>query len=344
MRVLLGISGGLDSTYCAHLLGEQGHTVEGAVLKFGDHTDISAAELSCRELGIPLHVIDCSRDFERFVIGDFIENYRNGRTPNPCTVCNRSVKMKHLHDASLDLGFDRYATGHYARCALDPLTGRHYVKKAQDPRKDQSYMLWALTDSQISRLMTPLGELTKDEVRANAASLGLSAAASKESQDICFIPKGTSYVDFITQRIGALPEGNYIDRDGRVIGRHKGILSYTVGQRKGLGASFGKHMFITDISSESHAITLCEERDTYAKGILVGSLNFQRLPEGTEECDLEVKIRYAAKPVLSHVKIEGSSAYVEFSEPIRTPAPGQSAVFYAGEDLMLGSVIEKVIY
>lgn len=344
MRVLLGISGGLDSTYCAHLLRKQGYTVEGAVLKFTDHTDLSAAEISCRELDIPLHIIDCREDFERYVIGDFIENYKNGKTPNPCTVCNRFVKMKYLHEAARAGGFDRYATGHYARSAYNADTGRHNIRKAADPRKDQSYMLWALTDAQISTLMTPLGELTKDEVRAKAAALGLSCASSKESQDICFIPKGASYVDFITERIGAFPEGNYIDRDGKVIGRHKGILSYTVGQRKGLGASFGRHMFITEITPHNNSITLCEEKDTYARGVCVSSLNFQRLPEGTEECDLEVKIRYAAKPVLSHVKIEGEQAYVEFSEPIRTPAPGQSAVFYQGEDLMLGSVIEKVIY
>ena len=339
MRVLLGISGGLDSTYCAHLLREQGHTVEGAVLKFSEHTDITPAEISCLELDIPLHVIDCREDFERFVIGDFIENYQNGKTPNPCTVCNRHVKMKYLYDAAMKLGFDRYATGHYAMTAYNEEIGRHYIKKAADPRKDQSYMLWALTDAQISKLMTPLGGLTKDEVRSNASALGLSSASSKESQDICFIPKGTSYVDFIEKRIGTFPEGNYIDKEGKVIGRHKGILSYTVGQRKGLGASFGRHMFITEISPCDNSITLCEEKDTYAKGLCVSSLNFQCLGESIEECDLEVKIRYAAPPVPCHVTVEGDFAKVVFETPQRTPAPGQSAVFYQDGAIMLGGFI-----
>ena len=181
-------------------------------------------------------------------------------------------------------------------------------------------------------------------MRESALALGLSASGSKESQDICFIPRGESYIDFIESRIGSLPEGEYIDKDQRVIGRHKGILRYTVGQRKGLGASFGKHMFITDISAKDNRITLRPAEETFAAGIEVGSLNFQRLEGADGEYDLQLKIRYAAAPVPCRVRIEGDRAYVSFSQGIRTPAPGQSAVFYSGDTLMLGGVIEKTHY
>jgi len=345
MRILLGISGGLDSTYCAALLKERGHTVEGAVLVFGDHTDTAAAQLSCRELGIPLHIIDCRDAFEKYVISDFAENYKAGRTPNPCTVCNRYVKMEYLYRACVEMGFDRYATGHYANVNYDAKSSRYYVSKGLDARKDQSYMLWKMTQEQLSRLVTPLSQLSKEEVRQSAALLGLSASGSKESQDICFIPRGSSYVDFVEERLGISPAGEYVDKEGNKIGMHKGILHYTVGQRKGLGASFGRHMFITRISPEDNKITLCEERDTYAKGVSVSALSFQKTaPVEEGELELSVKIRYAAPPVPCRVRVKDGRAEVELSTAVRTPAPGQSAVFYTDGDLCLGGVIDKVYY
>ena len=345
MRILLGISGGLDSTYCATLLKEQGHTVEGAVLVFNDHTDIDSARTSCRELDIPLHVIDCRDAFEKYVISDFTESYKTGRTPNPCTVCNRYVKMEYLYRACLEKGFDRYATGHYANINYDTESGRYYVSKGLDTRKDQSYMLWKMTQEQLSMLITPLSQLTKDQVRQGASLRGLTASGSKESQDICFIPRGSSYVDFVEERLGKFPEGEYVDKEGNKIGVHKGIINYTVGQRKGLGASFGRHMFITGISSEDNKITLCEENDTYAKGISVKNLSFQKTaPVEEGELELSVKIRYAAPAVPCRVCIKNGNAQVELLEAVRTPAPGQSAVFYTDSDLCLGGVIDRVYY
>ncbi len=338
------MSGGLDSTYCAHLLRQKGHTVEGALLVFHSLTDTSAAERSCKELDIPLHIIDCSKDFEKYVISDFVNCYKNGKTPNPCTVCNRFVKMEYLYRACKQLGFDRYATGHYARVHRDPESGRYYVSRAKDPKKDQSYMLWAMTGQQLALLETPLADITKEQARKECESLGLSVSLAKESQDICFIEKGRAYTDFLEERLGKPSPGAYLDKDGNKIGTHQGVTNYTVGQRKGLGQSFGRHMFITKIDAPSNSITLCDTEDTYAKGVLIDSINAQRLCYEKGVFKLSVKIRYAAQPVPCTLKFEGKTGEIIFDTPIRTPAPGQSAVLYDGDDLMLGGIISDVIY
>jgi len=343
MKILLGLSGGLDSTYSAELLRRDGHEVICACLYFGEHTDIAPAKRSAEELGLPFTVIDCSDDFERYVMTDFIERYAEGRTPNPCTVCNRYVKIESLYRKSIELGCDAFATGHYADVARDPESGRYFVQRAGDLKKDQSYMLWKLAQNQLSRFVTPLARLSKSVIRERAAKIGLEAAASKESQDICFIPRGESYISIVESRLGKPLPGNYTDRDGNIIGRHGGIINYTVGQRKGLGASFGKHMFVTAIDPVTRNITLCPEEDTYARAITVGDLNFQKMamPVGAT---LDVKIRYAAKPVAARVTFEEGRALAEFEELVRTPAPGQSAVFYDGDDLAFGGTIDGVIY
>lgn len=339
MRILLGLSGGLDSSYAARLLSE-GHTVEGAVLLLHPYTDVSAAERAASEAGIPLHVLDRRELFRSQVEEYFISEYRNGRTPNPCTLCNPRVKIGELCRFAAENGFDRVATGHYARVVCRD--GRYAVAMGEDGRKDQSYMLWGLSQEQIGMLYLPLGEMKKDAVREGARVLGLSSAEAKESQDICFIPDG-DYAEFMKGRGITAPNGNFVDGNGKVIGQHKGILNYTVGQRRGLGVAMGQRMFVSEIRPETNEIVLLPDGGSYAEGMRVTDLNFQLLPppaEGeTAEYTLMGKIRYAAPPVPMRLSVTGNTASVTFTEPIRAVTPGQSAVFYLDGVIALGGVI-----
>ncbi len=344
MRILLGLSGGLDSVSAARILLEAGHEVEGAVLLMTDHSSASEAEVAAREVGIPLHVIDCREEFQRTVIGDFLAEYRRGRTPSPCTVCNRNVKMDTLCRFAADNGFDGYATGHYCRIERGE-DGRFAPVLAADKRKDQTYMLWRMTQEQFATLHTPLADRIKSELRAEAVELGLTAASAGESQDTCFIPEGVSCRDFLAAHIGEDLSGNFVDADGRVLGKHLGIQYYTVGQRKGLGIALGRPAFVTQIDPVGKTVTLRFAEDTLARRITLTDLNFVGDAPRTEgELRRSVKIRYAAPPVPATVRFGGEGATVEFDEPVRTPAPGQSAVFYDGDRLAFGGVIDGVEY
>lgn len=339
MKILLGLSGGLDSSYVAHLLSE-GHTVEAAVLLLHPYTDVSAAEEAAREAEIPLHVLDRREQFRAVVEEYFIREYRNGRTPNPCTLCNPRVKIGELCRFALENGFDRVATGHYAKAVCKD--GRYAIAMGEDARKDQSYMLWGLSQEQIRMLMLPLGELKKEEVRAEARSLGLSSAEAKESQDICFIPDG-NYAEFLKSRGITASYGNFIDGNGKIIGQHKGILNYTVGQRRGLGVAMGQRMFVSEIRPDTNEIVLLPDGGSYAESMTVTNLNFQLIPPPangeTVEYALMGKIRYAAPPVPMKLSVTESTAKVTFTEPIRAVTPGQSAVFYLDNAIALGGVI-----
>ena len=339
MKILLGLSGGLDSAYAARLLSE-GHTVEGAVLLMHSYTDITAAEKAAGEIGIPLHVLDRREQFRSQVEEYFISEYRRGRTPNPCTFCNPRVKIGELCRFASENGFDRVATGHYAR--VTEQDGRYAIAAGADARKDQSYMLWGLSQEQIGMLMLPLGEMKKDDVRESARSMGLSSAEAKESQDICFIPDG-NYAEFLKNRGITAPFGNFIDSKGNVIGRHKGIFNYTVGQRRGLGVAMGQRMFVSEIRPETNEIVLLPDGGGFAESMTVTDLNFQLIPPpetgNTVEYTLMGKIRYAAPPIPMHLSITGNTATVTFTEPIRAVTPGQSAVFYLDGAIALGGLI-----
>lgn len=328
----------------ARILIEQGHEVEGAVLLMTDHSTPAEAEVSAREVGIPLHVIDCREEFQRVVIGDFLDEYRRGRTPSPCTVCNRNVKMNYLHRYAVENGFDGYATGHYCKIVQGE-NGRFAPQLAKDLRKDQTYMLWRMTQEQLSILHTPLADRMKAELRAEAAELGLTAAGAGESQDTCFIPEGMTCRDYLAAHIGEDLSGNFVDADGKALGKHLGIQYYTVGQRKGLGIALGKPAFVTRIDPIAKTVMLRFAEDTFAKKITISHLNFVGDEPRTEgELKRLVKIRYAAPPVPATIRFEGEVATVEFDSPVRTPAPGQSAVFYDGDRLALGGVIDTVEY
>ena len=339
MKILLGLSGGLDSSYAAKLLTE-GHEVEGAVLLMHGSTDIAAAERSAEEAGIKLHVLDRREIFRREVEEYFISEYRKGRTPNPCTMCNPKVKIGELCRFAADNGFDQVSTGHYAR--VDREDGRYCIAMGADLRKDQSYMLWGLTQEQLKMLRFPLADLTKDTVREGARELGLASAEAKESQDICFIPDG-DYAAFLESRTAPMPEGNFVDANGKVLGKHKGILNYTVGQRRGLGIATGQRMFVSEIRPETNEILLLPTGAEEKTEMTVSCLNFQLLPppetDGERTYDLECKIRYAAPPVPVKVRFVGDEAKVTFPTPIRAITPGQSAVFYQNKKIAFGGII-----
>lgn len=341
MRILLGLSGGLDSAFAAKLLSE-GHEVEGAVLLMHGYTDTEAAQTAAKEAGIPLHVLDRRNIFHREVESYFVSEYRQGRTPNPCAVCNPRVKIGELCRFAAENSFDRVATGHYAKIKNE--NGRYFIAMGDDPRKDQSYMLWGLTQEQLRMLYLPLGEMTKSHVREKATEWGLSSADSRESQDICFIPDG-NYAEFVTHHSAPMEEGNFVSAEGKVLGRHKGILHYTVGQRRGLGVSTGERMFVSNINPETNEILLLPDGGSEIKEITVDGLNFQKISPvdigENSEIDLTCKIRYAAKPADVSVKITDGVARVTFRQPVRSVAPGQSAVFYSDDGIAFGGFICK---
>lgn len=338
MKILLGMSGGLDSTYAAKLLLDAGHTVEGAVLIMHEFTELSAARESAAALGIKLHEIDCTERFRDIVMKDFVEEYIAARTPNPCVICNSEIKFKCLCDYALEHGFDKIATGHYARVVYED--GRFAVARSADVSKDQTYMLWRLPQQILQYLVFPLGELTKNEVRKAAKDAELVAADREESQEICFIPSG-DYAAFIEREQGVCPQGDFVDTDGNVLGRHSGIIRYTVGQRKGLGIALGARAFVTDINPVDNRITLSFEPKLTEK-IRVEKVVFSGIvpPAPGIATEFFVKLRYLAPPVRASVVFDGNGvAEVFLATPVKSVTPGQSAVFYFGDKVAFGGII-----
>ncbi|MBR5871809.1 MAG: tRNA 2-thiouridine(34) synthase MnmA [Clostridia bacterium] len=343
--ILVGMSGGLDSTYAAYRYREQGYQVIGAVLRMSEETDIASAQTAAEQVGIPLEIIDARADFDRYVKQYFADAYAMAQTPNPCVECNRYVKVAMLCERARELGIPRVSTGHYARVLRDDETGRYFVRAAEDRRKDQSYVLWQLPQWMLAMLELPMAELEKTEVRSHAAALGFTAAAAKESQDICFLPNG-GYIPFVEQRLGkTFAPGDFVDETGRVVGRHEGIIRYTVGQRKGLGIALGHPMFVTKIDAASNVVHLAPAGMEFGGSVVVDSLNFQRLaPEALAVgMAVTVKIRYAAPPAHAVIdRIDDGRITVRFDVPQRAVTPGQSAVFYDTDgrgDVLFGGKI-----
>ncbi len=342
MKILVGLSGGLDSTWAVRVLLDEGHTVEGCALRFSEHTDIEGAKRVAGELGIPLHIVDAAEAFNRYVVDNFVAEYAAGRTPNPCIMCNRYAKIAALVDFAREHGFDRAATGHY--CAAVSEKGRYFIRSASDTSKDQSYVLWQLTQDQLAMLTMPLASLSKADIRTSARALGYSSAESKESQEICFIPDH-DYAAFIEARLGSFPEGDFVDETGSVVGRHRGIIHYTVGQRKGLGIALGRPYFITRIDPASNRIHIAPAGGEMSRTIRVHTLNFQKLsPEAAlgNALRCEVKVRYGTRAQAAEVRFaeDGMSAEITFDVPVRAATPGQSAVGYLDGDVAFGGFIE----
>lgn len=338
-RVLLGMSGGLDSSYSALVLKNEGYEVFGTTLIMHEFTDTTGARECADSLSVPFSVLDLRDEFDKKVKIYFADEYACGRTPNPCVVCNRNVKFAGLVSEADSLGCDFVATGHYAGIRNE--NGRYFVVRGLDPKKDQSYMLWSLSQDQLKRIIFPLEKRMKTDVRKDARDAGLSSADIAESEDVCFLPDEEA-TDFVHRMKGNLPEGDFVDVSGKVIGRHKGIASYTIGQRRGLGISAGKRIFVTDIDPVKNVVTVGDDADLYKSDITVRGLNFQKLaPTENGEFRFDVKVRYAAPAAGAFVKIEGDTAKVHFDTPVRASAPGQSAVFYDGDAIAFGGVIER---
>jgi tRNA-specific 2-thiouridylase len=339
-KVLLGMSGGVDSSTAAALLLRAGHEVTGATLVMHEihKRDAAAAKMVAEVIGIPHITVDMREDFEKFVLSPFVSEYENGRTPNPCVLCNGYIKFPALLKTADSLGCDYIATGHYA--AIGSRDGHPVITAATDKAKDQSYFLYMLGEDILSRLLFPLSGMTKPEIRAIAEELKLPSASSPDSQDICFI-KDISCADFVRSRSsGEIKLGNFVDTSGKILGQHKGIGSYTVGQRKGLGIASSAPLYVSHIDAESKNIILCRENELYRTTVYAENCRYfaGELPDAPFEAS--VSLRYTKKPGRATVTaISSDKVIIEFDEPQRAPAPGQSAVFFDGDDLLGGGII-----
>ena len=337
MKILVGISGGVDSAYAAKKLMLEGHEVEGAVLIMHQHTEVNAAREAAESVGIKLHEIDCTTAFDE-IKRNFVNEYINARTPNPCIICNERVKFRILYDYAMANGFDAIATGHYAR--LVSLDGRYALAMPEDSRKEQTYMLYRLPQEILSRLVLPLAEGTKSEIRSMAEERGISAANREDSQEICFLPEG-NHTEYIESVAGKSPEGDFVDYQGKILGRHKGIIHYTVGQRKGLGISLGERVFVTEIDPVKNTVTLSPNMSGKIT-VNLSDVVYSGMPSPTEETEviLDVKLRYTAPLVKATARLyPDGRATLTLASPQKF-APGQSAVLYRDGVVMLGGFIK----
>lgn len=339
MKIALGMSGGVDSSAAALILKNQGYTVGGITLKLFGESD-NDAKTVCEKLNIEHKTVDLTKLFKNTVIENFISEYENGRTPNPCIVCNEKIKFGAMLESALSLDFDMIATGHYAK--ISKQNGRFILEKAKDLSKDQSYVLYGLTQHQLSHTVLPLGEFTKQEIRALAEENGFVNANKKDSQDICFVPDG-EYAKFIENETGKpCVSGHYTDINGIVLGKHNGQINYTIGQRKGLGIALQKPQYVLSKDAKSNTVILGDEINLFCKNVIVKNVNFIPFDELKNDLPVKAKLRYrhTEQPATLH-PISRNEVLLRFENPQRAPAPGQSAVFYDGDIVIGGGIIEK---
>ena len=353
-KVVVGMSGGVDSSVAAWLLKEQGYDVIGVTMQIwqeqeravqeeeGGCCGLSAVEDARRvayELGIPYYVMNFRDEFKKQVIDYFIREYLEGRTPNPCIACNRYVKWESLLKRSMEIGADYIATGHYAR--IDRLeNGRYALRTSQTNAKDQTYALYNLTQEQLKRTLMPVGEYTKDEIRKIAEKINLRVANKPDSQDICFVPDG-DYASYIEETAGVKPEpGNFVMSDGTVVGTHRGIIHYTVGQRKGLGLSLGHPVFVLEIRPETNEVVVGSNEEAMSRYVRARQINFMSVEDLVEPKRVWAKIRYNHKGAWCTVEKTGDDEILcTFDEPVRAITPGQAIVLYDGEYVLGGGTI-----
>ena len=298
----------------------------------------AAGRAVAEKLGIPFHVFDFSAEFRELVLNDFAESYLSGKTPNPCVRCNRFIKWPLMLDKCDELGVDYLVSGHYAR--LEKKDGKYLLKKGKDAHKDQSYMLYNMTQEMLGRILFPVGEFTKDEIREIARKNGLFTADKKDSQDICFVPGG-DYVSFLENYTKKpLKSGVFVDKNGKILGENKGVAAYTIGQRKGLGIALGKPQFVVEKDAENGRVTLSDEADLFTDTLLAESFNFISGEVPTKPIKVTAKTRYSAKEETATVyPPENDKIKVVFSTPQRAVTAGQSVVFYDGDTLLGGGII-----
>jgi len=348
-RALVAMSGGVDSSVAAYLLKEQGYDVAGATMYLGSpgmeggkggclRPDvIFDARKICEKLGIPHYVLDYEEELKEKVIGRFVEEYKRGRTPNPCIECNRHLKFGSLLKKAREWGFDFLATGHYASVTFQD--GFYALHRPRDRRKDQTYFLYAISPECLPFLLFPLAPLTKEEVRNLAEKLRFPSARKEESQDICFIRHG-HYGEFLQVHLPAIKRGPIKDLSGETIGEHKGIFYYTIGQRTGLGISAKKPLYVVAIDPVENSITVGEKKDLYATDLIAKEVNILS-PRWSK--NLTGKVRYRKKEAPCRAEMQGNKLYVHFEEPQEAITPGQAVVLYEGDMVVGGGMIEKVI-
>jgi len=346
-KVVVGMSGGVDSSVVAYLLKKQGYSVIGLTLEmWRDYPDVCEdgleAQKICETLDIPHVIINYKKEFESTVVSNFINEYLLGRTPNPCVMCNRVAKWKAMLDYADSIGAEYVATGHYANIIKLP-NGRYSVSNAKTATKDQTYVLCQLGQEALSRTLMPLGDVSsKDEVRAIASSLGLICADKKDSQDVCFIDED-DYNDFLKSRLNTLPgPGNFVTKYGEVLGEHKGITHYTVGQRKGLGIALGQPAFVLSIKPETNEVVLGFDNDIFSTELTCNELNFIAVPDLPigSSVHLNCRVRYHHKGEFCTATRTGEDELtVVFDKPVRAITPGQTAVFYEDNHVYMGGTI-----
>jgi len=351
MKALIAMSGGVDSSVAALLM--EGYVRVGCTMRLFDAEemseqrestccsleDVEDARAVCRRMGIPYYVFNFKDDFEDKIIRKFVDSYRRGLTPNPCIDCNRYMKFDKLYDRARELCCDVIVTGHYAR--IEEQDGRYVLKKAVDPSKDQSYVLYSLTQEQLAHTCFPLGGLTKDEVRRIAGEHGFINASKPDSQDICFVPDG-DYAAFIERYSGAMATGDFVTCDGKVLGRHKGIAHYTIGQRKHLGISVGEPIYVVRISADDNTVVLGGNDALFRAECIVEDFNWisGEIPSAPIRCQAKTRYRQTEQPCTAVVNPDGTVS-LNFDDPIRAITPGQAAVLYDGDVVLGGGVIVK---
>jgi len=354
-RIVVAMSGGVDSSTAAALLKEQGYDVIGISMKLWDYPDdinrfggcctlddINDARKVADKLDIPFYVVNMEDVFSKEVVDYFVSAYLKGETPNPCLKCNQILKFETLLKKAVELEADYLATGHYARIVYNDLSKRYKLLKGVDKDKDQSYFLFTMTQEQMSKIMFPLGSLAKSDVRVHARRFGLKIAEKKESQDICFV-SGSQYHDFIAKMTGVYENsGDIVDRDGNLLGKHSGLYKYTIGQRKGIGIAAGKPQYVVDIDAKNNRLVVGSRYDAFSDGLIARDINWISMVSPELQMDVESKIRYRHKGVKSVVKPIGEGrAEVEFFSPECAVTPGQAVVFYKGEEVTGGGWIER---
>ncbi len=356
-KALIAMSGGVDSSVAAYLMVEQGYECMGATMKLYTNSDIDVpkghtccslddvedARFVAQTLNIPYYVLNFKERFKEDVMDKFVNSYENGITPNPCIDCNRYLKFEYLFNRAKELGLDYVVTGHYALIEFNEKTGRYILKKSPFPEKDQSYVLYSLTQEQLAHTLFPLARMSKTEVRALAEEKGFINARKHDSQDICFVPDG-DYVSFIEKYTKKLyPHGNFIDKNGNVLGEHKGIIRYTIGQRKGLGLSLKEPMYVMNINPIDNTVMLGTNDDLFTTELIAGDVNWISIENLTEPMHVNAKVRYRHTEAPATVTpYEDGKIKITFDEPQRAITKGQAVVLYDNDTVVGGGTIIEV--